>query len=59
MVDDVYAGIDLSTGYFHVESENIEAMDKIYDALFVFRGLNAEDFDNYVIVGQYLELLDR
>jgi len=56
---DVYVGIDLETGFFHIESENIEKCIPIYDDLYLKRGLDKFDLQNFVLVGQYLELLDR
>ena len=53
----IYVGIDLETGYFHVESEDTAAMVRIWDDLFIRRGLNKKDLENYIIVGQYLSLL--
>lgn len=55
---DVYVGIDLSTGFFQVESKDIKKCIPIYDDLFVKRGLDKEDLQNYVLVGQYVELLN-
>ncbi|MCR4963966.1 MAG: hypothetical protein K6B40_08885 [Firmicutes bacterium] len=51
---DVYVGIDLRSGYFHVESENTEQMAKVYDDLFFYRGLDAADLENVFLVAQYL-----
>ena len=53
---DVYVSIDRVSGHFHVESSDTEKMKYIHDDLFVKRGLSGEDMDNYVIVGQYIEL---
>lgn len=55
---DIYVGIDVNTGFFHVESENIEKCIPIYNDLFVKRGLDKDDIQNYVLVGQYIELLE-
>ncbi len=55
---DIYVGIDLDTGFFHIESEKIEKCIPIYDDLFVKRGLDKDDIQNYVLVGQYIELVD-
>jgi len=52
----VLVGIDLRSGYFHVESENIEDSVPVWDDLFVKRGLNEEDMKNYVLVAQYVIL---
>ncbi len=54
---DIYVGIELKTGFFHIESIHIDQCIPIYDDLFVQRGLDADDLQNYVLVGQYLELL--
>ena len=52
----IYVGIDLKTGFFHIESEDVSKSISIYDDLFITRGLSKEDLQNYVIVGQFLEL---
>ena len=49
-------GIDLVSGEFFAESDDIPKAAKIYDDLFVFRGLDQSDLQNFVLVGQYLEL---
>lgn len=54
--ENVLVGIDLFTGYFHVESEDSEKMQLIYDDLFVFRGLDDMDLRNYFLVAQYVLL---
>lgn len=51
----VLVGIDLITGYFHVESENTEKMAAIYDDLFVIRGLDEKDLENFFLVAQYIQ----
>lgn len=56
---DIYVGIDLKTGFFHIESEHIEKCIPIYDDLFVKRSLSIDDMQNYVLVGQYIELLNK
>ncbi len=58
-VDNVMIGIDLTSGYFQVESEETEKMVPIYDDLFVYRGLDTADLKNFVLVGQYLEMTQR
>ena len=57
--EDVYVGIDLSTGFIHIESNNIEKCIPIYDDLYVKRGLDNDDLQNFVLVGQYIELLNK
>ncbi len=54
--DNIFIGLDLYTGFFHVESEDIEKMQSIYDELFVFRGLDEQDLENYFLVAQYVLL---
>ncbi|MEG2429241.1 MAG: hypothetical protein RSA99_02550 [Oscillospiraceae bacterium] len=56
LVGNVSVGIDLSSGEFHVECEEIKNAIPIYDDLFVYRGLDENDLKNFVIVGQYIEL---
>ena len=53
---DILVGIDRASGFFHVECENIPKAVPVWDALFLHRGLSAQDLQNYVIVGQYLAL---
>lgn len=52
----VLVGIDLCSGEFHVESENIEEVMSIHDDLFAFRGLDEEDLKNYFLVAEYIKL---
>jgi hypothetical protein len=55
----VLVGIDLSTGEFHVESEDIEDVIPVYDDLFVYRGLDADDLKNFFLVAEYVKLTRR
>lgn len=55
----VLVGIDLCTGEFHVESERVEEAIPIYDDLFVFRGLDAEDINNFFLVAEYIKLTQK
>ena len=55
----VFVGIDVSNSFFHIESEDIDKCIPSYDDLFVKRGLNEGDINNYVIAGQYLELKEQ
>ena len=57
--DDVLVGIDITTGFFHIESEDTEKVSDIYDDLFVFRGLDEMDLKNFFLVAQYIELTER
>ena len=53
---DIFVGIDLKTGFFHIESDDVSKSIPIFDDLFITRGLSKEELQNFVIVGQYLEL---
>ena len=55
----VLVAIDLCTGEFHVESENIEEVIPIFDDLFVYRGLDEDDLKNYFLVAEYVKLSRR
>lgn len=55
-VEDVLVGIDLVSGEFHVEGENIQNVIPIVDDLFVYRGLDEEDLKNYFLVAEYIRL---
>lgn len=57
--ENIYVGIDLNSGFYQVECEDIEKMSAIWDDLFVVRGLNEEDIDNYVIAAQYILLQNK
>ena len=52
----ILVGIDLVTGFFHIEGEDIKAVAEIYDDLFIYRGLDEKDLDNYFLVAQYVQL---
>ena len=55
----VYVGIDVVSGYFQVECEDIEKAVPIWDDLFVTRGLSEADINNYVIASQYILLSEK
>ena len=57
--DNIMVGIDLLTGYIHVESENIDKAEGVYNDLFVFRGLDEKDLENFFLVAQYIKLTGR
>lgn len=57
--EEVYVGIELNTGFIHIESNNIEKCISIYDDLYVKRGLDNDDLQNFVLVGQYIELINK
>ena len=52
-------GIDLNTGFFQVECEDINKMKIIWDDLFIVRGLSEEDIENFVIAAQYILLQNK
>lgn len=56
---DVLAGIDLVTGFFQVECEDAEKMAAIYDDLFVYRGLDAKDLENFYLTAEYIRLTEE
>ncbi|MBQ8001317.1 MAG: hypothetical protein IJ298_09015 [Ruminococcus sp.] len=55
-IGEAFVAIDLCTGEFHVESENIEEVIPIFDDLFVYRGLDEDDLKNYFLVAEYVKL---
>ena len=54
--NDVLVGIDRTTGFFHVECADMQRAAAVWDDLFVQRGLDARDADNFVTTAQYLLL---
>lgn len=52
----VLVGIDLISGEFHIEAEDMGKAAGIYDDLFVYRGLDSADLDNFVITAEYVRL---
>lgn len=59
IVDEVFIGIDLISGEFYVESEDMNKCITINDDLFVFRGLDEEDLKNYFLVAEYVKLIQK
>ena len=55
----ILVGIDLITGFFHIEGEDINRVAEIYDDIFAFRGLDEKDIENYFLVAQYIQCLDK
>lgn len=53
---DVLVGIDLVTGHIHAESEDMETMENLYDALFLYRGLDEKDLENAFLTAEYVRL---
>ncbi len=51
---DIIIGIDMETGYFHIEGSSI-----LYDELFKFRGLDEQDLSNYFLVYEYVKQMDK
>lgn len=58
-LENVLVGIDLTTGFFHVESEDIQKAEEIYDELFLFRGLDEKDLNNFFLTAQYIQCQSR
>jgi hypothetical protein len=50
----IVAGIDLETGYFHVEGSS-----DLWDELFAFRGLDEADLENFYLVAEYVNCLRK
>lgn len=55
----IFVGIDLRSGFFHVESKDVKEAIPIWDDLFVKRGLSESDLTNYVLVVQYVKLTEK
>ena len=51
---DIILGIDMETGFFHVEGSSL-----LWDELFAFRGLDKEDLKNYYLVAEYIACLKK
>lgn len=58
IVGDILIGIDINSGEFHVESEDIDNTVSLYDDLFVFRGLDEKDLNNFFLVAEYVKLTE-
>ena len=52
--EDIYVGVDSHTGFFHVEGSSM-----LYDELVAWRGLDEDDLNNYYLVAEYIECLER
>ncbi|MGN0517667.1 MAG: hypothetical protein ACI4II_02955 [Acutalibacteraceae bacterium] len=57
--DDIYVGIDLYSGFFQVECEEISRMSSVYDDLFLTRGLDEKDLQNFFLTAQYIQLIEK
>lgn len=55
----IFVGVDLSSGYFHVESSDPQRSALLWDELCAFQGVDEKDLQNYVITAQYLLALER
>ena len=55
----VLVAIDLVTGEFHIESDNIEEVIPIHDDLFLYRGLDEDDLNNVFLVAEYVTLSQK
>ena len=55
----IIVGIDLISGFFHIEGGNIDKVSEIYDELYLFRGLDEKDIKNYFLVAQYIQCLQK
>lgn len=52
--DKVFVGIDLVSGYIHVEGSV-----QLYDELFAYRGLDEVDLNNIFLVAEYVKCTKR
>lgn len=57
--DSIIVGIDLVTGFFHIEGEDIDRVAEIYDDLFMYRGLDEMDLKNCFLVAEYVKGLGK
>ncbi len=51
---DIILGIDMETGFFHVEGSSL-----LWDELFAFRGMDSADLKNYYLVAEYIACLKQ
>ena len=56
---DIILGIDLITGFFQIEGEDMGKVAEIFDDLYAFRGLDGMDIENYFLVAQYIECTNK
>lgn len=50
----IFVGIDLSSGYYVVEGSTM-----LWDELCAFQGVDEKDLENYVVVADYINALQR
>ena len=55
-VGDIRVAIDETTGTFLVNGDDLDEKAKIFDDLFLYRGLNEEDLSNPFLVGTYIKI---
>jgi hypothetical protein len=51
---DIIVGFELESGYFMVEGSS-----QLWDELFVYRGLDEEDLNNYYLVAEYVACVQK
>ena len=51
---DIFVGIDCASGFVHVEGSS-----RLFDELVAFQGLDERDIENYFLVAQYVDCLER
>ncbi|MCA1915145.1 hypothetical protein [Methanospirillum hungatei] len=51
---DIIVGFELESGYFMVEGSS-----QLWDELFVFRGLDEDDLNNYYLVAEYVACVQK
>lgn len=52
--NNIFVGVELETGFFCVEGSS-----HLWDELYVFRGLDKTDIQNYYCVGEYISCLKK
>ena len=52
--NNIFVGVDLETGFFCVEGSSY-----LWDELYIFRGLDEKDIQNYFCVGEYISCLKK
>lgn len=53
-IERIFVGIDEVTGEFHIEMS-----EPLWDAMFAFRGLDAQDIENPFLVWQYVKIKEN
>ncbi|EKQ52787.1 MULTISPECIES: hypothetical protein [unclassified Clostridium] len=52
--NNIFVGVELESGFFCVEGSSL-----LWDELYVFRGLDEKDIQNYFCVGEYISCLKK